>query len=368
MYVRPSAQRPLFTTTDDAAGPDVFALDCIVHSDRTKILLNLSSYVVEICDTELRSHGLVPCHTDRITSTVFSTQNNDCFYTSSADGTAKCWDIRSGTSPTGMLRFDTDVFALAVNQADNLIVLGVENNIIFFDKRMLSGSTSSQSRLGTYADVHSDEITQLSFHPSHPNILGSSGEDGLICLYDVGSAAASEAALSIMNTDCAVNKFGFFGPNGEGLYSISSIETLSIWHHPSAQRLSYFEDIRERSGMDYLIDCVETTPDDELLLLTGMHSGEIGVVAVQPTSYRLTNTTLQGHSSTVRSVCPVMYDSNGNSKLGLLTTAEDGILQRFSNILPDRGDSYQFFPSNPGKRRAEADISGDTKKYSTEYF
>jgi WD40 repeat protein len=350
---------------DEVSGPDIFALDCSIHPDRTRLLLNLSSYSVNICDTELRSQVLIPCHSDRITASAFSTLNNEIFYTSSSDGTAKSWDLRSGLSPTATITFDSDVFAMTVNQSDNLLVLGVESSIIFYDRRMLSGDVKNQSRLGTYSDVHSDDLTQLCFHPSFPNILGSSGEDGLLCLYNIGASEASEAAISIMNTGCSISKFGFFGPNGEGVYSISSIETLSIWHHPSAQRLAAFNDIRDSTGADYLIDCVEVSPDEELLLLTGKHNGEMNAIAVSSSSYRPTGTLLQGHSSTVRSICPVKYTVDNTIKLGLLSTGEDGILSRYSNILPDSTDQNQKTPNALGKRRAEENITNSSKKFAS---
>lgn len=362
MYVRPSASRSLFTTFTEDIGPDVFALDCQIHPNKSRILLNLSSYTIELCDTELRSLGSFAAHSDRITSAMFSPVNPDSFYSSSSDGTANCWDARSGSAPTATIKFDSDVFSLTVNQSDNLLVVGIENTVVFYDRRMLSGNVRQQSRLGAYADVHSDEITQLLFHPSHPNILASSGEDGLICLYDVSASEASEAAICIMNTDCTVNKFGFFGPNGEGMYSISSVETLSIWHHPSAQRLAFFTDIREQTGMDYLVDCIETSPEEELILLTGSHDGNMSVVAVNPSSYRLTGTKLQGHTSTIRSAGSVFYSTESSSKLGLITTSEDGLLQRYSNILPDHTDQFQSFPSTLGKRRADDDINHDRRK------
>ena len=75
---------------------------------------------------------------------------------------------------------------------------------------------SSQWRLGEYGDIHSDIVTQLKFHPSHPSILASGGEDGLVCMYDVATDSGDEAVLSILNTDAPVRKLGFFGPSQEG--------------------------------------------------------------------------------------------------------------------------------------------------------
>ena len=105
MIVRPSATRSVYTTVDEESGPDIFALNCIIHPDRSRLLLNLSSFSVNICDTKLCLKALIPCHSDRITANTFSVLNNDLFYTSSSDCTAKSWELRVGLTPTSTMSF-----------------------------------------------------------------------------------------------------------------------------------------------------------------------------------------------------------------------------------------------------------------------
>jgi hypothetical protein len=49
------------------------------------------------------------------------------------------------------------------------------------------------------------------FHPTRPAVLASGSEDGLVCLYDTGVAQADEALGTILNAECAVRDFKFFG-------------------------------------------------------------------------------------------------------------------------------------------------------------
>lgn len=339
MIVRPGNLQTVASSA--SAVSDEFAIDCSWSADKSKLLLNVSTFEIEVRDAELRRQLRFSAHSDRITAACFSRQSSDLIYTSSADCTVKTWDTRLGSNPSAIIKFETDVFALTSNNMDNLLVVGVENNVVFYDRRMLQGNVNSRNCLGVYSDVHTNEITQLVFHPSHHHLLASSAEDGLICMYNVGTAEAGDAVVSIMNTDCTVNKFGFFGPNGDGLYSISSIETLSIWHHPSAQRLYSFDDIRDTTGVDYLIDCFETSADEELFLFAGSHTGEIDIIGVQPSSYRTLGTRLIGHTSTIRAICPVPTLSPGGKGLAAVSVGEDGKICSYNNVVNDPSDSNQ---------------------------
>ena len=64
-----------------------------------------------------------------------------------------------------------------------------------------------------------------------------------------------------------------------GVYSLSSVETASVWHIPSAQRVGQFGDIRERMGVDYLVDCWDFP--GTLCLLAGTYGGRGLLLSLQ---------------------------------------------------------------------------------------
>lgn len=104
---------------------------------------------------------------------------------------------------------------MAVGAGGHLLAASYETVLGFYDIRQLGAGP-----LGEYADCHTDEITQIKFHPAADSTTVMSGaEDGLICVYNTAVAANEEAIVSIFNTECPTRRIGYFGPGGEGKWS-----------------------------------------------------------------------------------------------------------------------------------------------------
>ena len=151
-------------------------------------------------------------------------------------------------------RLKYEVKALSVSFNDSLMAVGAQSSVLFYDLRSslqsnmdiqlqnsnCNDSFKSSRPLGQYSNTHSDEITQLLFHPRQQQVLVSAGEDGLMSVFDTSRSSEEDAVMSILNNDCPIQKMGFFGHDSEGIYCLSTIETASLWHFPSAQRLLNF--------------------------------------------------------------------------------------------------------------------------------
>jgi hypothetical protein len=188
------------------------------------------------------------------------------------------------------IRHEDEVTAISVGISDTLLATGSGPVISFHDIRMVASNGNNNSslpnetkKLGEYADVHTDAVTQLRFSKANPSILASGSEDGLICVYDTASSGADSAVLSIFNTECPVRRIGFFGGSEEALYCLSSVETASFWHIPSAQRVGHFSTVREALGVDYLVDCMYDAECDALMMVAGDYSGRGLLAIVEPT-------------------------------------------------------------------------------------
>jgi WD40 repeat protein len=81
----------------------------------------------------------------------------------------------------------------------------------------------------TLDQVHSDDITQIQFHPKHSNYLISSSMDGIINLYDLNQMNEDDIIISTTNTESSIHRIGFFGPLFEYIYCLSHMETLTLW-------------------------------------------------------------------------------------------------------------------------------------------
>jgi len=273
--------------------PD-YVFDTLVSG--TSLVVSLSSMSLQHVD--LTSGALLSqftAHRDRINTIELSRVNPGLVLSASSDRTVALWDLRtsSGTAIASITLPD-EVLGASLGAGDALVATACGQSVQFYDLRQFaSGRGSGAGKIGEYADAHTDLVTQVTFHPTQPSLLFSAAEDGLICVFDTAVAEEEEAVVSVLNTDCPVRRFGFFGAGGggggalEGLYSLSTIETASFWHFGSAQRVGNFPEARQQLGVDYLVDCMYCPLSDELLLLAGNYGGRAVLASVDPSALRL---------------------------------------------------------------------------------
>jgi len=216
-----------------------------------------------------------------------------------------------------------EALSVSIGYGGALAAVGGSRGLIhFYDLRSVggpgvgNGGTSSNtddrpSLLGTYEDAHTEEVTRVRFQPS-PDLSGtttsllvSSSEDGLVCTHDTSKPNEEAALSSVLNVGTPLRDVGFFGPAGEGLYCLTGSETISVWHHDSAQRLCDFgADVRDHlsnsAGCDigYLVGC--TWDGNELSLLGGNSEGNAAVFRIDAGSMTLSHTMSGGHKGCVR--------------------------------------------------------------------
>eukprot|EP01031_Cornospumella_fuschlensis_P032229 gene32227-38981_t len=200
-----------------------------------------------------------------------------------------------------------------------MIAVAVEQDISIYDVRKLRDNGNS-SKLFFYDEMHSDTVTNLAFSSKLPHMLMSGAEDGLICLSDTTIQDYDESTSSILNTDCPVRRFGFYGAGQDGVYSLSTVETASFWDHPNAQRIAHLPSLREDHNIEYLVDCFES--EGSVLLLGGRYDGRGSVFKLDGANLTPYSCLEQGHTDTIR--CVLFADISGDGSL--FTGGEDGNL------------------------------------------
>ena len=125
----------------------------------------------------------------------------------------------------------------------------------------------------SYTDAHTEDITQIRFHPSEPNSVLSGSMDGLICMYDASLALVNntdDLLTTVTNTELPIARFGFIG---SAVYCITTMESLSFWQPEEAQLLHDFGDIRQAAPLqtDYVLDVMLAPSDTHACLITGNH-------------------------------------------------------------------------------------------------
>lgn len=86
---------------------------------------------------------------------------------------------------------------------------------------------STPSPKATYSEVHSDDITSLSFHPTRPQILISGSTDGLASVHDTSIPDEDELTVQTLNHNASIHDAAFL--NDTEVFALSHDECFAVW-------------------------------------------------------------------------------------------------------------------------------------------
>ncbi|KAM6202104.1 WD repeat-containing protein 89 [Rhynchocyon petersi] len=262
----------------------------------------------------------------------------DSVYSACTDGTIKCWDARlASEKPVQLFRgYPSNIFiSFDINSNDHVICAGTEKVdddalLVFWDARMNSQDLSTRDSLGTYSETHSDDVTQVCFHPSNPNMVVSGSTDGLVNVFDISFDNEDDALVTTCNSTSSVSYIGWSGKDYKQIYCMTHDEGFCWWDLNNLDtdepitRLD-IQDTREvinvkESLVDYLIGGLYHEKLDKLFVVGGTNMGKINLLSCSTTGLTHVTSLQGGHSATVRSFCWNAQDES------LLTGGEDAQL------------------------------------------
>lgn len=292
------------------------------------------------------------------------------------DGTVKLFDIRTGTGSKGHptqpsiqinLPRKDPATSISFGYGGALAAVGgAKGCIYFYDLRQGGGGgganggngtqvSNQHQPLGTYANSHTDEVTKLRFQPGSEggydttSLLLSGSEDGLACIFDTSQPSEEKALKSVMNVSSPLRQVGFFGPALEGVYCLTGSESISVWHHDSAQRIYDFgTNVRSTlssltgggggSGggipIQYLVNC--HWDGRELNLLAGNSDGVSALFRVDAGALSFKKQLNGGHRGCIRDYA-VLNNGTGDC---IITGGEDARMCEWTfgngGIAPDK--------------------------------
>lgn len=149
----------------------------------------------------------------------FANGDANLLYVGTYDGTIYTYDLRTmaavsqyrdadPTAAGGSNHQDAaaavrkPLLCIDVNANDRVLCAGTER--VGCDAYLLFFDTRSQRPMGGYWESHSDDVSQVRFHPTRPDRLASGSTDGLINVYDIGQATEDDALELCMNTESSV--------------------------------------------------------------------------------------------------------------------------------------------------------------------
>eukprot|EP00762_Andalucia_godoyi_P002850 ANDGO_04475.mRNA.1 WD repeat-containing protein 89 homolog len=363
---------------------ECYVLDMDLNSDHSVLSVASSSHVIKqyAADSDLSFRSELKGHTQRIHQIRHDQSSAPHVASGSADSTARLWDLRSGRSErTCSFPRGQEVYAVDVSIQRSVMAVGVDSRVVLLD--LSTGRT-----IHAWDDAHSNEVSQVAFHPSVPNMLFSASVDGFINQFDLlslnttssgsggvkkeksrkknagfddndddndedeqGEGEEDEDGLqATMNVQDAVSRIGFFGRQNENLWVTTTSERLSLWSLESASRIADFDQtVRETCVADYLVSCVYDSDSDALVVATGTFDGTIRLAAVSQTAVQQPFAELSGaHSALVRSC---LVSSAGNV---IYTGAEDSKITMWTrNTGAAAHPSASNSPLVDDERRAE---------------
>ncbi|XP_048830040.1 WD repeat-containing protein 89 [Brienomyrus brachyistius] len=277
-------------------------------------------------------------HTGTICGVCFSPTSPSLLFSGSADGTIRAWDVRSPTGKTVQVFSSSQSYPVCsfdVSCGGVVLCGGTEQHdedsfLLFWDARAVKGADGG-GVLGVYSESHSDDITQVCFHPRDPDRLASGSTDGLVNVFDLSCSSEDEALLATCNSGSSVSSVSWAGhdygrllclSHDEGLYlwDLSQLDTeepLTVLNLPDARSST---PLPTQATLDYFVGGAWVESMEKLLVLGGTRRGEVHLLHCADQGLELLKSLQGGHSCTVRCFA---WDSVGNA---LITGGEDSQL------------------------------------------
>ncbi|XP_018909071.2 WD repeat-containing protein 89 isoform X1 [Bemisia tabaci] len=226
-------------------------------------------------------------HDKAVSNVRISSQNTNLVFSGSLDGTIKLWDLRRSSKCVKTFQDDTrgddklkPITSFDINCDNRVLCAGTE--LVDGDAFLLFWDIRTTNLLGGYWESHTDDVTQICFHPSQTNVLVSGSSDGLINVFDINETNESAALQNCLNTQSCVEKLSWIkSREGEELdiSCITSTVDLQLWSLEGASPYLAIDRDTIGKGMSnssddcYLVDVHQFSFTQDLMLLGGCTLG-----------------------------------------------------------------------------------------------
>lgn len=291
-----------------------YLLDVAARADGV-LAVSRSDFTIRLHDrTTLEPVGQVKGHSGPLAGAVFSHSCPHLLYSASADGTVRGWDVRRETQAVQVFRSDPlhSYCSFDLSCCDTVLCAGTaqvnqeDSFLVFWDVRKQGARL-----LGVYSESHSDDITQVRFHPGDKDRLASGSTDGLVNVFDLSGGTEEDALLSTCNSNSSASALCWCGvdytqllclSHDEGLHlwdlrQLDTDEPLTVYSTADARGLTRPED---GGGVDYLVGGRWLEKAQKLLVVGGKNNGEVHLMECRDGGLGLLRSLVGGHTSVVR--------------------------------------------------------------------
>lgn len=258
-----------------------YVLDICAHESADMLAASSSNHCVKLYHRPSLSFVRdLPAHTERINEIAFASTQG-LFLSASSDGYVFAWDPRVEGS---VQRYHVQSEAFTVSAggtAEQSLAVGTETEVSIWDIR-------SQQMVMQY-EPHTEDVTQVKFHPSSPSLLFTGGMDGLVYVLDTSTGASEDdATVAMFNVEEPVSQIGLFGPAFEFMHVRTSVETFSLWNVSTLDRLASYDEARAmvstacETHIDFLAGLHFDQDTSQLMVIGGSYeSGDVSICSVE---------------------------------------------------------------------------------------
>ncbi|KAH7221631.1 WD40-repeat-containing domain protein [Fusarium oxysporum] len=237
-------------------GRDVYVLD--IHRTSVGLASISSDQFLSVVDPARLSAGpqrrLPTQHGNLTTLRVFDS-NASIVCTAGENGTVGVWDLRQGANVVQFQASQAPILSMACSLDTQTIAVGTElqnhtASIHLWDVR------STPSSKAHYQEVHSDDVTDLSFNPSNPALLLSGSTDGLVNVYDTRVADEDDLTVQTCNVDASIHRAAWL--SATEVAALSHDERCALYdvseERANGDAVQDFGDMRSVLGCQYVAD------------------------------------------------------------------------------------------------------------------
>lgn len=305
----------------NAAQSNTYVLNATSNAIGNNFAVALSSCTIQVY-TPNADLLCVFAHDKEVSGVKFSCKDASLLLSSSLDGKLNVWDVRCQKSvqtfvdnSEGVLKpltcFDYNLDEMFICAGTELI--REDSFLLFWDRR-------SSEVLGGYWNSHTDDITQVQFHPQESPGMASSSTDGLINIFNLNEASEDDALSSTLNVGSGIAKFCW--RDLEHLSCTTSLEEYQLWSATEASPgfSTSREDMTKNNQIqvDYFIDSLQI--GKSWYLATGSYDGTMHLWHSKKHGLKPKYLLPKGHSDVVRSI------SYNIKEEIIITGGEDGIV------------------------------------------
>ncbi|KZZ90167.1 WD40/YVTN repeat-like-containing domain protein [Moelleriella libera RCEF 2490] len=212
--------------------------------------------------------------------------------TTGDEGGMGLWDLRTRSAVCAFKAAQAPISSLACSAASRTMAVGTElqdhtASIHLWDVRSASsGAAPAATAKAHYQDLHSDDVTELQFHPGNAAVLLSGSTDGLVNVYDTRIADEEEVTVQTFNHGASIHRAAFL--DGASVAVLSHDEQFAVYdvteggdgqqqqqqQEGEAKEGQHFGDLRGRLGCQYVANVLPKTDGSGAILGAGAHENK----------------------------------------------------------------------------------------------